>query len=168
MRSLRYLLPLTAAVLLAGCAAGPWNSMNVPPGTPGGQVVAMAGTPTRVVPLPNGGQRMQYSMQPLGREAYMVDIDASGRVVASYQALNEANFNRIEPGTWTRADIEREFGPPAWVDGVASWNGPIMTYRWRDLARSDMFYWVYLDPQGVVRRSHPGMEFLNAPNDPRR
>jgi hypothetical protein len=25
-----------------------------------------------------------------------------------------------------------------------------------------MFYWVYLDPQGVVRRAHPGMEFLNA------
>ena len=28
-----------------------------------------------------------------------------------------------------------------------------------------MFYWVYLDPQGVVRRAHPGMEFVNAPND---
>jgi hypothetical protein len=22
-----------------------------------------------------------------------------------------------------------------------------------------MFYWVYLDPQGVVQRAHPGMEF---------
>ena len=29
-----------------------------------------------------------------------------------------------------------------------------------------MFYWVYLDPQGnVVQRAHPGMEFINAPND---
>jgi hypothetical protein len=33
--------------------------------------------------------------------------------------------------------------------------------------RSDMFYWVYLDAQGVVRRAPPGMEFFNAPNDPR-
>ena len=36
-----------------------------------------------------------------------------------------------------------------------------MTYRWND--GSDMFYWVYLDPQGVVQRAHPGMEFVNAP-----
>jgi len=158
-------LPAAAAVLLLAACAGPWSTMNIPPGTPGAEVMAHAGRPTRIVPLPNGGQRLQYSLQPLGREAYMVDTDASGRVVASYQALNEANFNRIEPGKWTRADVEREFGPPAWVDGVASWNGPIYTYRWRDLARSDMFYWVYFDPQGVAQRAHPGMEFFNSPND---
>lgn len=63
------------------------------------------------------------------------------------------------PGEWTRADVEREFGPPARIDAVASWNGPVMTYRWRDVQGADMFYWVYLDPQGVVRRAHPGMEF---------
>ena len=40
-----------------------------------------------------------------------------------------------------------------------------MTYRWRDLQGSDMFYWVYLDERNVVQRAHPGMEFLNAPND---
>ena len=98
----------------------------------------------------------------------MVDTDASGRVIGSYQALFEANFNRIEVGKWTRADVEREFGPPALVDRVASWNGPIMTYRWRDLGRNPMFYWVYLDPQGVVGRAHPGMEMVNSPNDQRR
>jgi hypothetical protein len=158
---------MASALLLAACA-GPWNSANIAPGTPREQVLAQSGPPTRVVPLPNGGQRLQYSEQPLGRYAYMVDLDASGRVTGAYQALTEANFNRIQPGTWTLADVEREFGPPALVDGVASWNGPILTYRWRDLARSDMFYWVYLDPQGVVRRAHPGMEFFNAPNDMRK
>ena len=71
---------------------------------------------------------------------------------------NEADFHRIVPGEWTWADIEREFGPPARIDAVASWNGPVWTYRWRDLANADMFYWVYLDPQGIVRRAHPGME----------
>ena len=75
------------------------------------------------------------------------------------QVLTENEFNRIVPGQWTRADVEREFGPPARVDGVASWNGPILTYRWRDLQGANMFYWVYLDPEGVVRRAHPGMEF---------
>ena len=44
----------------------------------------------------------------------------------------------------------------------ASWPGPVVTYRWRD--SDDMFYWVYLDDHGVVRRAHPGMEFHNAPD----
>ena len=75
------------------------------------------------------------------------------------RVLTERDFQRIVPGQWTRADVEREFGPPARVDGVASWNGPIMTYRWKDAQGADMFYWIYLDPQGIVRRAHPGMEF---------
>jgi hypothetical protein len=156
-----------ASVLLLAACAHPWNTMSIAPGTPRDEVIARAGQPTRVVALPNGGQRLQYSLQPLGRYAFMVDLDAGGRVVQSRQVLNEQDFARIEPGRWTRADVEREFGPPAQVDGVASWNGPVLTYRWRDTAGSDMFYWIYLDPQGVVQRAHPGMEFINAPNDSR-
>ena len=156
--------PVLAALLLAGCAGGPFASWDFAPGATRDQVIAQSGQPTRVVALPDGGQRLQYSQQPMGRFAWMVDLDASGRVVRSRQVLTSTEFNRIQPG-WTRADVEREFGPPAFVDAVASWNGPVMTYRWRDTDRSDMFYWVYLDPQGVVRRAHPGMEFVNAPND---
>ena len=133
------------------------------PGTPREHVLAAAGQPTRVVPLPGGGQRLQYSLQPRGQQAFMVDFDASGRLVRSRQVLTAAEFERITPGQWTRDDVEREFGPPALVDRVRSWDGPVLTYRWSD--GSDMFYWVYLDPQGVVRRAHPGMEFVNAPND---
>jgi hypothetical protein len=155
------LLSLGAVLLLAACAH-PWNSANVAPGSSREQVIAQAGPPTRALPLPGGGQRLQYTLQPWGRYAFMVDLDAAGRVVRSRQVLTEAEFARIEPGKWTRQDIEREFGPPAMVDRVASWNGPVMTYRW--MGQGEMFYWVYLDPQGVVRRAHPGMEFINAPD----
>ena len=158
---------LLSAVLLAGCAH-PWNTVNLPPGTPLDQVIASAGQPQRVVPLPNGGQRLQYTLQPLGRYAFMVDLDPAGRVVQARQVLTEANFHRIEVDRWTRDDVLREFGPPAQIDGVASWRGPVWTYRWRDLGNSDMFYWVYFDPQGVVRRAHPGIEHSNAPNDERK
>ena len=151
---------LLAAALLAGCAH-PWNAVNLPPGTPREQVIAQAGPPQRVVPLANGGQRLQYTLQPLGREAFMMDLDASGRLVSASQVLTEANFNRIEPGRWTIADVDREFGPPARVDAVSSFYGRVLTYRWKDMAGTDMFYWVYVDPQGVVQRAHPGMEFLN-------
>ena len=148
------------ALLLAGCA-NPFHGYNVQPGTSRDAVLAQMGRPTRVVRLPTG-ERLQYSLQPFGQYAWMVDLDASGKVVRSRQVLNANEFNRIQPGTWTRDDVEREFGPPAMVDGVASWNGPIMTYRWND--GSDMFYFVYLDRGNVVRRAHPGMEFHNAPD----
>jgi len=161
---MRQLLSAFLVALLFGCAGNPFAGYDVAPGTPREAVIARMGPPYRAVRLPTG-ERMQYSLQPYGQFAWMVDLDAAGRVTQARQVLTEANFQRIEPGKWTRADVEREFGRPAWVDGVASWNGPIMTYRWRDRANSDMFYYVYLDPQGVVRRAHPGMEFLNAPND---
>jgi hypothetical protein len=148
------------ALLLAACAH-PWNIASVAPGTPRDEVIARAGQPVRVVPLPGGGQRLQYTRQPLGQYAFMVDLDAAGRVVRSRQVLTETEFNRIEPGRWSRDDVLREFGPPARVDGVASFQGTVLTYRWRDNGGADMFYWVYVDPQGIVRRAHPGMEFHN-------
>lgn len=151
-------------VLLAACATHPTNAWNLAAGASRQEVLSRVGQPLRVVPLDGGGERLQYSMQPMGHYAFMVDLDAAGRVVRSRQVLTPAEFHRIEPGKWTRADVEREFGPPAWVDGVASWNGPVMTYRWKQ-GNDPMFYWVYLDPQGMVRRAHPGMEFFNAPDD---
>ena len=152
------LATLTVALLLAACAS-PFGAASIAPGTLRDEVLSRMGQPRRVVALPDGGQRLQYSLQPAGQYAWMVDLDAAGRVTSARQVLNERDFHRIVPDRWTRADIEREFGPPARIDGVASWNGPVMTYRWRDLGGADMFYWVYLDPQGTVRRAHPGMEF---------
>ena len=161
---MKYLPVVATALLLAACAS-PFGAAGLAPGTPREDVLSRMGQPRRVVPLPDGGQRLQYSLQPAAQHAWMVDLDAAGRVTGARQVLTEGDFHRIVPDQWTRADIEREFGPPARIDGVASWNGPIMTYRWRDIQRSDMFYYVYLDPQNVVRRAHPGMEFINAPNE---
>ena len=157
-------IPAAAAALVLAACAHPWNTANIPPGTARDQVIAQAGQPARVLPLPDGSQRLQYTLQPMGHYAFMVDVDASGRVVRSRQVLTEPEFNRIEPGRWTRADVEREFGPPAWTDRVGSFTGTVMTYRWK-AGNEPMFYWVYVDPQGIVRRAHPGMEFINAPND---
>ena len=156
-------LAFAAAAVLAGCA-NPWNVVNAAPGTPRDAVIARAGQPARVVPLADGGQRLQYTLQPLGRYAFNVDLDPAGRVTSARQVLTEANFQRIEPGRWSRADVEREFGPPALVDHVTSFRGDVLTYRWAE-RNEPMFYWVYVDPQGVVQRAHPGMEFINTPQD---
>jgi hypothetical protein len=153
---MRVLAFLALPLLLAACA-NPWNSM-VAPGATRDQVVARAGQPVAVYPLPDGGQRLQYTLQPTGQYAFNVDLDPSGRVVQSRQVLTQPNFERIQPG-WTRDAILREFGPPARIEGVSRWVGPVWTYRWKDVANTDMFYFVYFDPLGVVQRSHPGIEF---------
>ena len=140
-----------AAALMAGCAFTP-----VQPGMSREQVMASYGTPTRVVPLP-AGTRLQYSRQPAGQSAVMVDLDAAGKVVAVREVMKLQEFLRIEPGQWTRDDVEREFGPPARIDKVASWSGDIMNYRWRDNVQ-DMFFWVYLDAGNRVQRTGQGIE----------
>jgi hypothetical protein len=119
------------------------------------EVSARLGSPSRVVAI-NNGTRLQYSGQPLGQWANMVDLDAAGRVVQARQVLNANDFNRIEIGKWTRQDVEREFGPPAYVGRVMSWPDDIMTYRWLEI--DNMLYWVYLDQNNVVQRTGQGIE----------
>jgi len=141
-----------AALLLGGCALTPIKlGMSQP------EVMAVYGTPTRVVPLA-GGTRLQYSRQPFGQSAVMVDLDAGGRVVRVREMLTAAELMKITPGTWTRAEVERDFGPPASIDHVASWPTDIMTYRWRDVT-TDMFYYVYLDAANVVQRTAQGIDY---------
>lgn len=160
---MRRFLLVAAAALVAGCAGNPFGGYNVPVGTSRDAVVARMGPPQRVFRLPNG-ERLEYSQQPWGQQAWMVDLDGSGRVVQATQVLNENNFYRIEVGKWTRDDVEREFGRPAKIDRVSSWPGPVLNYRWRDRVNTDMFYWVYLDANNVVQRAHPGIDVINAPD----
>lgn len=147
-------LLLATLFWLSGCALQPFSSVT--PGMSREEVVTRLGQPGAVVAL-GSGSRLQYSGQPVGQFAFMVDLDASGKVLRARQVLNARDFERIELGKWTREDVLREFGRPASVDHVALWKGDILTYRWRDV--QDMFYWVYLDANQVVQKAHPGMEF---------
>jgi hypothetical protein len=127
------------------------------PGMSREEVISRYGTPSRVLPL-GEGTRLQYSGQPAGQTAVMVDLDAAGKVIQAREVLTFAEFSKIEVGKWTRADVEREFGRPARMDRVASWSGDIMNYRWRD-AYTDKLFWVYLDAANVVQRTGQGLEF---------
>lgn len=152
----RIVCTVSASVLLAGCAG--MVSHSVPPGLAKQDVVARWGQPQAAYPLPNGGERLQYSLQPLGRRAWMVDMDASGHVAGTRQVLSEEDFHRIVVGQWTRDDVQREFGPPAVIDRVGGWSGPVMTYRWTDPTYIDRSYSIYLDGNNIVRRAHPWLE----------
>jgi hypothetical protein len=159
----KFVLIVPAAVVLVGCAG--FFGYTVPSGTSRDEVVSRLGQPSNVYRLPDGGERLQYSLQPLGRKAWMVDLDSGGRVVSARQVLSEESFERIVIGQWTREDVLREFGPPALVDRVVSWNGPVMTYRWRDPDNNRMSYSVYLDANNIVQRAHPWVDDTSGPTD---
>lgn len=142
------------ALVLGACA----TSTAVQPGMSRDEVLARMGQPSRVWAL-DVGTRLQYSRQPAGQQVFNVDLDASGRVVQSRQMLVEQEFQRITIGQWTRADVERAFGNPAFVEHAAHWPGDILTYRWSN--GQDMFYWVYLDVHNVVRRTEPGVQYYH-------
>lgn len=144
------------SVAVAACVLGGCAMTSVKPGMTREEVIAGYGKPSAIVPI-STGTRLQYSRQPRGQSVVMVDLDASGKVVSAKEVLTPAEFTKVEVGKWTRRDTEREFGPPASVDHVASWSGDIMTYRWRD-AVTDMFFFVYLDAAQVVQRTGQGME----------
>jgi hypothetical protein len=82
-------LPCLAAyaLLLVACAAPP-----PPVGASRDDVLKARGRPTAQYTLPSGGERLEYATGPYGRTTWMIDLDASGRVTQSHQALNEAEF----------------------------------------------------------------------------
>ena len=144
--------------LASGCAVQP-----VQPGASRDEVVSRYGTPSRVVELATG-TRLQYSRQPAGQSAVMVDLDATGRVASVREVLNPAGFSAVVVGQSTREDTERALGRPASVDRVGSWSGDILTYRWRDKDQ-DMLYWFYLDASQVVQRTGYAVEIPIRTND---
>jgi hypothetical protein len=99
----------------------------------------------------------------MGRTAWMIDLDTSGRVLNTHQALTAENLNRVVPGQWTLDDVQREFGPPAGVDRIAGWNGSVLNYQWRTETNIDMAYAIYVDSHNVVGRAHPIMEYNKVP-----
>jgi hypothetical protein len=152
MKVFKTVSSLAAVLLMAGCA---FNAVR--PGISREEVIAYRGAPTRTVPL-SSGTRLQYSGQPAGQWAVMVDLDAAGKVVSVRQVLDPREFSRVEPGKWTREDMEREFGRSASIDRVATWPGDIMTYRWLESYNQGMLFWAYLDGHNVVQRTGQGME----------
>lgn len=148
LRKLAWAVGAALLLTLSGCA--------VTPGMTRDEVLSARGKPT--AELERGGvHRLQYSSQPMGQSVLLVDLDANGKVQQAREVMNLRAFSEIDlSGNTRRDDILWAFGPPAQVDHVMSWTGDIWAYRWRDV--QDMWFWVYFDPQGVVRRTQQGMD----------
>ncbi|MCZ2104398.1 MAG: hypothetical protein OZ923_04130 [Comamonadaceae bacterium] len=138
---------LLAGLLLAGCAVPQWQK----PGTPLAQIEQGMGQPTRSVALPDGGQRLIYSYQPSGQQVWQMQFDAAQRLVSATQVLTVEQFQKLRPGVDTRASVLDTFGPPALVEGVASFEGDVWTYRILE-NNIPRLASVHIDPRGIVQR----------------
>lgn len=153
--------------LLAGCA----DPAHTPLGGSRAQVLQRLGPPTAVYALP-GGERLQYSRAPAGTSVTDIDLDAAGTVVGVAQVLDEARFaHDIGRGVdlWRQGDVLRTYGRPEQVTQVSSFDGTVWQWRYRQLNNPRLLY-VYLDPEGVVRRWHTGddLRYFNTPSGPAR
>lgn len=138
---------------LAGCATDP---ARLQIGSTRAQALQQLGKPSATYPLPDGGERLQYSREPAGYQVDNVDLDAAGRVVAVRSMLNYPLYNNpIQIGKWAKADVLRAYGKPYQVTHESSFDGVVWSWQYMDNYMPRLFY-VYFNPAGVVTRFDTG------------
>ncbi len=100
---------LAAALLLAAC--GTLAPTLPQTGQDEAAVRAAMGEPTGRYTMPGGLARLEYARGPAGRETWMVDLDAAGRVRAVEQVLNLRRFAEVVNGM-PADDLLRVIGRP--------------------------------------------------------
>ena len=153
---------IALAASMASCAllhpAG-----GLPLGTPIAQAPRSIGEPTGSYPLPGGGTRLEYAQGSFGRQTWMLDFDAAGRLVSKDQVLDETHFASIEPGL-TRDQLLFRIGHPAWVFGVGRQNLDVWNYRFAVPLGCTIFQ-VSVLRTGIVKEAAQGYDpACDAPN----
>ncbi len=118
---------LAAAVLLVACATS--NLDNLKPGASLAEVQAQLGNEAASYPLPNGGKRLEF--RGSGPRTYMVDIDATGKMVQAVQVLNTDNFRNIVAGM-TREQVLMTLGRPNNVAPGGRQGGEVWSWNYQN------------------------------------
>lgn len=150
----RILIATLVACTLGACGL----PGSVKPGDSEAQALSTAGRPTASYPLAGGGKRLQYSGQPFNQFVWNIDLDGAGRVVGVTQVMSDESFARIRSGKDTRADVLREYGPPADTFSYPLKDETAFMYRYFIQGGFYAAMFVYFDPAGVVKRTETGMD----------
>jgi len=120
-------LSCVLATLLAACATPGPADLKV--GASADEIKAQMGTPVATHTLPNGDKRLEFSGR--GAMTYMLDVDASGRLVKWTQVLTEANFRNIVPGM-TREQVLMTLGQPSQTGPGGRMGGQIWSWHFQN------------------------------------
>ncbi len=143
MRAMRRTVLLAFPLALGACAT-PLTGVQ----TSEGDVLRTWGAPTARYPLEGGAQRLEYATGPWGRQTWMFDIDATGRVRQSEQVLSDNAFIRLqqEPGL-RREDVLRRLGQPGERRGA---RGGGETWTWRYPTNDCLWFQLSIAADGSV------------------
>jgi hypothetical protein len=121
------------AALLLAAAVGACGSLrppgSLPPGTPIAEARQSFGGPSGEYALPGGGNRLEFRQ---GRQTYMLDFDAGGRLVSSRQVLTPETFATITPGM-SQQEVLARIGRPAFVTPIGWQQQQLWSYRFGGL-----------------------------------
>ena len=113
----------------SSAGAAPWRRRSLPIGAPIADARAALGGPTGEYVLPGGGTRLEFARGSFGRQTWMLDFDAAGRLVRKDQVLTEARFAEIVPGM-TATEVRMRLGRPAESTYLGWQRRQLWSYRW--------------------------------------
>jgi hypothetical protein len=144
MMRLAVLACMCAALIVSACGS---TSLGVPyGGRSETELITVKGQPTGRYALAGGQQRLEFARGPQGRQTFMADMDARGRVIRFEQVLDVRRFALVRPGA-TRDGVLRTIGQPS--DRTPSRDGEV--WAWRYANRYCVWYQIELDQNGVVK-----------------
>lgn len=118
---------LVAILVLAACASVDPGGLK--PGASLSEITKQMGEPRATYPLANGGKRLEF--RGTGAQTFMMDVDASGKLIQSVQVLNETNFRNIVAGM-TREQVLATLGKPDNVAPGGRQGGEVWSYNFRN------------------------------------
>jgi hypothetical protein len=151
---------LLSAALLCACATS-YAPTGIRAGDARARVVDTMGAPAATYTLPDGHERLEYSHMPDGLQTWMIDLDASGRVVRWEQVLDETHFGAIGAGL-TETEVLRMIGPPS-----------MRGHYWRPVEATTWSYRFQTAQRCIVFqlsfdvKTHRTLEYGAYPPDPR-
>lgn len=142
------LCAVLGALLVAACAG--WQPP--PPGSDQASLIARWGPPSARHALADGAQRLEYSSGPRGRETWMVDVDAGGRVLVARQVLTESELLAVMARTdLDAAALLRWIGQPSERRHGGRMGGEV--WSWRYLTNDCLWFQSSIAADGRVTGS---------------
>ena len=158
-----FAIAIACTLALGGCSG--YSPKKLQAGQTEAEVVQQMGPPTARYALPGGGKRLEYARGPAGRETYMVDFDAGGRMTTWDQVLTLPNLYAISPGM-TQDEVLLRVGHPGTTFPIKRQQLVLWNYRYP--TNDCLWFQISMGDDGKVITASQGTDpQCDAPSDAR-
>lgn len=154
-----------SAALLGACALDPVRRLA--PGASAQEVRVVMGEPWLQTAEADGSLRWTYPTGPMGRQTYLAEFGADGRLREIGNTLSEKGFGRVQFGKTTTGQVRQLYGPPYRITRFERLRQTAWDYRFTDAWHEPAIFSVLFDDQGVVVSSLQQPEFHGNDRDGR-